>query len=390
MKNRTKEQTEQLLVEYYLGETDNDALAEEIRNWIGASAENRRTYDDIIRSATRLEWLAQSPRIDEKKAYAKVSQNWNKRRSLWKRYAVASAVAVLLVAGSFFLLPKLYIGYAPMADGARITTDPSAVTLITSAGNTIMLGAETTGSINIDGLAVTVMDDQSIVYNPQTDASPQVAEIQYNTIVVPRGRQYQLVLSDNTKVWINSESTIEYPVSFGDTREVRFSGEAYFEVAKDAKRPFMVHHGDFSVRVHGTEFNLNTFSDEALTVALAEGSVGFCNGAEADEVLIVPGQVATANTLSGESNVAEADIYLWTAWKDNDVVFNNEPLGDIMVKLSRWYDVDVTFAREELKNMRFSANLRRYDDINDLLGSLERTSAVAFLVKDRHVVVKSK
>ena len=208
---------------------------------------------------------------------------------------------------------------------------------------------------------------------------------------MPRGGEFFVILADGTEVWLNADSELEYPVKFtADKREVRLKGEAYFSVKKDTKKPFMVRSGEYQLKVYGTEFNLNTYKNNEIQAVLVKGSVGFKANRTAGEVRLKPNQLGVANEATGKAEVKEVDVYPYIAWKSQDVVFVNERLESIMEKAARWYDVNVFFQNESLKDLRFFGNMQRYADIQELLFFLENTSDARFSVKDRTVIVSAK
>ena len=184
---------------------------------------------------------------------------------------------------------------------------------------------------------------------------------------------------------------MEYPVRFAaDRRDVRLKGEAYFRVKRDSASPFRVRAGDYVLRVYGTEFDVNAYHEEHVQTVLVAGSVGFRANAQGREHRLVPNQLAEANTRTGEVAVTEVDVYPYVAWKNRDMVFVNERLESIMEKVERWYNVDVFFQNEGLKELRFYGNMKRYTPIEDLLFFLERTSDARFSIQERTIVVSKK
>ena len=213
----------------------------------------------------------------------------------------------------------------------------------------------------------------------------------HNRIEIPRGGEFQITLSDGTRVWLNAASELEYPVEFAaDMREVKLQGEAYFEVATDADHPFLVRVGHYCLQVYGTKFNLNTYEPNRIEVALVEGSIGFQANEDVPEVRLIPNQVGIADPTSGRTQIYDTDISPHIAWKNNDMVFVNERLESIMQKVERWYDVEVVFGKAELKELRFYGDVKRYADIRELLAYLEQTSRAQFKIEGRMVVITEK
>ena len=213
----------------------------------------------------------------------------------------------------------------------------------------------------------------------------------YNKIVVPRGGEYFVTLSEGTKVWLDADSELEYPVFFsGDFREVKLKGNAYFCVTKKNDKPFVVRAGEFSLKVYGTEFNVNAYDLQNIETVLVNGSIGFKANVSTPERMMAPNELAVSDSRTGLSEIHQVDIYPYIAWKNQNIVFVNERLESIMEKMARWYDVTVFFQDESLKDLRFDCNMRRYTDIRDLFFFLEKTSNARFALNGRTVVISKK
>jgi ferric-dicitrate binding protein FerR (iron transport regulator) len=204
-------------------------------------------------------------------------------------------------------------------------------------------------------------------------------------VSIPRGGEVSAVLGDGTKVWLNSRTELSYPVHFSaDLREVYLEGEAYFEVAKDG-RPFVVHAGGLDVRVLGTEFNVNTQTAGTVKTVLVTGSVEIVSGGEI--VRLSPNQLATYR--DGKFSVRRVDVTPHVAWKDNNFVFDKERLENIMETLSLWYDMEVIYENELVKETRLTGDLERYEDVWKLLYFFERTSeGLHFEIVGKTVIVR--
>ena len=208
----------------------------------------------------------------------------------------------------------------------------------------------------------------------------------FNTVATPRGGQYQLTLPDGSQVWLNAASSLRFPVAFaGAERRVELTGEAYFEVAKDARHPFKVTARGAEVTVLGTHFNVQAYDDEpALATTLLEGAVRLNLGAQ--QALLRPGQQAQARP-DGTIQVREVDVQHAVAWKNGYFVFNDEPIEAIMRQVARWYDVDVR-CQGTLTNKDFNGKISRYKDAADVLRVLELTGAVHFTTEGRRITVQ--
>lgn len=206
-----------------------------------------------------------------------------------------------------------------------------------------------------------------------------------NTLIVPVGGIYAVNLSDGTKVWLNSKSSLRYPVEFsGDKRTVTLEGEAYFEVAKNPHSPFTVKTKSGNVTVLGTHFNVSSYiEDQAFATTLAEGKVSVTDIADAAKTAVVlkPGQQARINhKTDGIVKVVEVDPSVYTAWKDGKFYFENENLKSILTKMSRWYNFNVKFESKSLEQIKFTGIVLKEEPIDHLLDIISKTSNIKYKI----------
>jgi transmembrane sensor len=263
-------------------------------------------------------------------------------------------------------------------------------TLTLSDGSVIVLDNAQNGSIVNNGKTDVVKSKKGLlVYhalaaNGAINADDNVPV--YNTLTTPKGGEYQVVLPDGTKVWLNSASSIKYPTAFtGNERRVDLTGEAYFEVAKNKDKPFYVSIHNVEIRVLGTHFNIAAYSDDNdITTTLLEGSVQVKS--KSNLSVIRPGYQAIVNNNTDFIKVKEANMEKVMAWKNGYFKFDDEDISDIMKKVSRWYDVDVEY-RGNFNNMKFGGSHYRYKSINELLVHLEQIGKIHFKVAGRRIIV---
>jgi transmembrane sensor len=301
------------------------------------------------------------------------------------RYSVAALVIILAGSTGYVAYRDLRKAAAPaqtpvaaIAPPLRIPPGSHSAQLVLSNGKVIGLGTGGTQKIHeADGTAV--VNDRHVLKYAGVHAS-LAEETRYNTVITPRGGEYQLVLSDGTKVWLNAASSIRYPVCFnGKERRVTVVGEAYLEVAKDADHPFIVTTRQSNITVLGTSFDVKAYPDEPVDkTSLVEGLVKVGGSAAGPgDVLLRPGAQVVVDCRQsitlGAANLEEA-----LAWKNGLFVFQSECLESISRKLSRWYNVDIVFNDNTLKNIRFTGRLKRYDDMTVLLNMISSTSRVTF------------
>ncbi len=302
------------------------------------------------------------------------------RLSNWYR---AAAVAAMLVIGvsTFFIYQK----NTPSPQEIPALRGSKAI-LVLNDGSTIDLSAKNHKNI-VTTEKITIRNDGSELKYPTTENVENYREIRYNELIVPRGGEYTLQLADGTKVWLNSQSNLKYPMVFGQTkREVYLEGEAYFEVAKNTACPFHVIVKDrIDIEVLGTSFNVRSYPDErSVETVLEEGRVSMSR--EDDRVILSPGEKAVYHP--GEMiQVAEVDTELYTAWRYGRYVFMDEKVEDILKQLARWYDIEIFYRNEEAKSVTISGDVRKYDNINTLLEAMEITGDVHFELNGKTLIV---
>lgn len=313
------------------------------------------------------------------------------RKVLWYRLPIAAAVTLFVLSfGLFFYFQKTDIITAPQtSDMTTIPPGGNKAVLTLDDGSQIILDQSGNGILANQGRAVIHKEENGkLVYNA-AGVKTAGQKIKYNTITIPRGGQYRLVLPDGTNVWLNAESSLRFPVAFtGSDRKVELSGEGYFEVTSDKRKPFSVLTKGTEVQVLGTRFNVNSYSEDVSTTLL-EGSVKLTSAGSS--VLLKPGQSGTK--LNGQFEVESADMESAVAWKNGFFVFHDESIESIMEKVGRWYDVKVEY-RGNVKNKTFYGKVSRYKNVDELLKNMELTGTVRFRIepgpasgKERRIIV---
>ena len=209
----------------------------------------------------------------------------------------------------------------------------------------------------------------------------------YNTIRVPRGNEYHVVLSDNTEVWLNSESELRFPVNFvGGERRVFLKGEAFFAVERDTARPFFVEADEMRLEVLGTSFNVNAYRDNGnLLATLVEGKVRVTDTLSGRSCVLSPG--CQAEMGGGRLDTCRVRVEDVVAWKEGRFLFREMPLARIAKELERWFDVEVLFADQSLREHPFTGVVKRYNTIEEVCALIEETTNFKFVIRDRTVTV---
>lgn len=309
----------------------------------------------------------------------------------WLR-TVAAAVLVFLIGGvAFWLHTGKQARQVVQSEEMHIATKDSILPggnkaiLTLSDGSSIILDSIHQGTLTQQGNTnVRKVNTSTLVYSQQNNIQNQ--KIAYNTLSTPKGGQYQLVLPDGTKVWLNASSSIYFPTVFeGKERNVTISGEAYFEVAKNPEMPFNVKVKSMNVQVLGTHFNIMAYNDEnSINTTLLEGSVKVSEGS-LNRILISGQQSKVYKT--GQIEIEEADIAEVMAWKNGWFQFNGNDIETIMRQISRWYDVEILY-EGRIPTSHFSGLVRRTNDISQVLKIME-TGGVKFKIEGRKVIVLS-
>lgn len=309
-------------------------------------------------------------------------------RTAWFRYA-AAAVLLLAVAGIYYYtkLPAeapVVVDVDPVAVPVDIGPGGPVATLTLSDGTKIALDTAANGSLAKQGSTqILKLQQGQLAY--QRAASGELRAASYNTINTPRGGQYQVVLQDGTKVWLNAASGLHFPTSFtGQRREVEISGEAYFEVAANAKMPFFVKVNGMTVEVLGTKFNVNAYTDEpTIKTTLLEGSVRVRKNKEA--AMLTPGQQA-GMTGTGIINIdMNADLDGAVAWKNGLFRMTSSDIPTIMRQLARWYDVEIVF-EDGVPVGHITGEVPRNTSLSKVL-KVFQTSGIHFRIEGKTIVV---
>ncbi|SDM50823.1 FecR protein [Daejeonella rubra] len=303
-------------------------------------------------------------------------------------YSAAAAVLILISAGLYYSnrsaepvlvkteLPRFKNDIAPGKNKAVLTLDDGSTIDLDDAKNGILASES-----NID---IKKTGSGQLEY---TAGAQGTKTVKYNTLSTPKGGEYQLLLPDGSKVWLNSGSTLRFPTAFvGSERIVELNGEAYFDIAKNSKMPFLVRTNNaMDIKVLGTQFNVMAYDDEKnINTTLIEGSVEVLKGS--GKTMLKPGQEAILNRGSGNIKVASADLEQAIAWKNGYFIFYNENIESIMRKVSRWYNVDVIY-QGNLSNKDFVGTISRNKNVSELLKMLELTGAVNFSIDGRRITV---
>ncbi|MBR8533954.1 FecR domain-containing protein [Carboxylicivirga sediminis] len=377
----------------HLLSNSSDEEEKQLQTWL-KDTENDNIFQSIHHHNHIEQRLHEYKQIDTKKAYSNFLQRTEQHRFTIGQIAFrAAAIAGLVVTVGIAINYLLNSDYEPdYLTQEVIHPGTSKAILKLANGARLELGTTNDESvINEDGVQI-FHTDSSLVYQNEAISDK---ELLYNTLVTPHGGEYQLELADGTKVWLNAQSELTFPVAFsGTSRTVKLTGEAYFEVAHNPEQPFIVETTTQQTEVLGTAFNLSAYPDETQTVTtLVSGSVEArsTNGNESDFVeRLKPNQQLIVNHgNSGTVVVKEVNTYLYSAWKEGRLVFRDQPLEVILDDMKRWYNFDVVYNNEASRNYRFSIDMPKYESINKFISILELTGSVDLEVNGNTLTVKS-
>ena len=364
-----------------------------IENLLAEGKEVEKKENDIVEKLRDVEYvgkkLEKRKRYSGKDAFLRMKRQVERKKRVRMIMWMASAACVAVVCVILLqwkqievLLPKT----STIVKQENIFPAEMKAILVRADGEQVVLGKEYRNWEEIGNVLIAA-DSTGLEYNrlKQTNADTVV----FNQLIVPRGGLYLLVLADGTRVWMNSDSHLKYPVMFaGGKREVILSGEAYFDVVKDKSAPFIVRTESGNIEVLGTEFNIKCYSDEtALVTTLVNGKVKFDDGIN-PSVILKPEEQLIFEKENSQSIVRKVNVNHYISWKDNRLSFQGETLDMIMKTLSRWYNVEVVFEDSTLKALEFSGNLDRFTDIQEFLSLFELGVNVKFEVKNRTVYIR--
>lgn len=302
------------------------------------------------------------------------------------KIGVAAAITIFISISVLFNEKNTGNKTSTIAVNNTIKIGSDKATLTLEDGSVIMLekGKKYTGG-NVKS------NGEELIYNSKSSTKPEMAN---NYLTIPRGGQFFVQLSDSTKVWLNSESQLKFPVAFvdGKTRQVELLyGEAYFEVSPSTKHKgskFKVKTQMQNVEVIGTEFNIKAYKDEFnIYTTLVKGKVAISNATT--KKILIPNQQSNLNIKNSNINISTVDVYSETSWRKGLFVFKSLPLKEIMKVLSRWYDVDIEFADESLGNVKFNGALNKNQKLENILTTIKNTNFInAYEIKKNKITLK--
>lgn len=384
------------------------AEKEQLSAWIAESEENLNWYQEFIKEETLTANIKRYNRVNTAAVYHKLEaklaasldpivskQTQTTKIQLWSKIAVAAAAVVAIAFGIYFFNasrhPEGIEAKRDLSDyTTKIVPGTNGATLTLANGKKIYLKDAASGAIaNAASTLISKTADGKIVYTAK-DQLDGTAE--YNTLETHKGEQIQVVLPDQSIVYLNAASSLTYPSSFGKLKEriVKLTGEGYFEVSKDKTHPFIVQTSRQEVEVLGTHFNINAYSDESGTkTTLLEGSVavsslrGGTTKQSSQSITLKPNQQATLT--NNKIKVADVEAEDAVDWKNGYFMFNSETLESAVNRIGRWYNVEISYDNPEIKKETFFGRVSRYEDLAKVLTMLEGTGVAKFKLEGRTI-----
>jgi ferric-dicitrate binding protein FerR (iron transport regulator) len=390
--NISQEHIIDLIQEYQQGSISGEGI-QKLQEWLKEDKANSDEFAKYLALFKESGALSNLDQIKKEDAWLKISKSLTKQKKkskvrrlhAWLPYAAA---VVVLFAVSYFMIDQVRTDYdfGKNYNFAEVSTIGSKKAVLTLEGGQQVNLEESNSEVitEADGTLIQKNAASELVYD---NASSSNGKLIYNQIEIPRGGEYSLVLADGTKVWLNSESSLRYPVQFvGNKRKVELTGEAYFEVAHNPNRPFIIESHDTEIKVLGTSFNVSSYEDqEYIATTLVEGSVEVsCLG---NIQLLKPGYQATVKKGNSKFTVEKVNAALYTAWKDGVFRYKDQSLEEICHQLSRWYNVEFFFTDHKYRELRFTGAAKKNNQLGFTLDLIEKMADVQFAIKDDRIIV---
>ena len=359
---------------------------EEVTAWL-KEKDHVELLDEI--AAIRQKLSGQSYGENDEEEFLHLEKNIYEQKSRRMTLRWSIAASIILLVGLF--VGRTINGVRDMHEEqelAKNVMQPGTLkaVLMMADGKEVVLEQGQNLNILLNERVRVATSNRGIVYE---EHGKGVVTEEYNKLTTPIGGEYSLVLSDGTKVFLNADSELKYPVEFSDgKRIVDLKGEAYFEVHKDSLRPFVVRVNGAEVTVLGTSFNVNTYGDDGqIYTTLVNGSVRVSSVKNGQAEVLKPGMQSVMDVQSGQLTVREVDVEPYVAWREGRFVFRAMTLDLIMRQLQRWYDFEVFYQNPELKDYEFRGVIKRDMDLDKVLSVIKVTTNVDFEVKGKVITI---
>lgn len=383
------------LIGKYLTDKESPKELEELNEWIDQGEENKSLYNSIKDEKQLASSIQDFDRFDTEAAWNKYHEAISQRskKVLYFRWRVVASILVIVTLSTIVLL-KHFPGKD--LEVVKVTPtitpgEPKAFIELSSGTKYDLQNLTERQQGKLEKDAGIVVEGNTVV-NSKKVKSKRIPELL--AVVTPRGGEYKVLLDDGTQVWLNADSRLEFPDAFsGEERKVKLSGEAYFDVAKDHERPFIVSVDNMDVEVLGTEFNISAYNNDAqIQTTLVEGEVAVKSKSASDYIQKILSLGEQAELIKGKDviEIRKVEVSQYIAWKDGKFVFDYQTLGEITKILERWYDVDFIFTNDELRETPFSGEFLRYDNIENVYDIIRKTGTkIEFKQEGRTIEIRN-
>ena len=359
--------------------------------WRMTSARNHQLYDRIVsrerREAKRRHFTA-FDKVSGWQGYSKKLKETEKKVNRWRVFLRYAAILLIPLSATVYGVLRSGEETVSLADLNAITPGGTRAELVLPSGEVVDLVAKS-GVISRGENTVINNEGKTLSYKSIGNQAP-MDSLRYNEVIVPKGGEYQLVLSDGTLVYLNSMTKIRFPERFSEKcREVEVCGEAFFEVAENKRVPFVVKTDAYEITVLGTKFNVTAYADEQVaTTTLVEGAVSISGKCIGEAKALRPNEQFVLDRVSGSVEIKNVDVNYYTAWKDGMFRFRDVRLEEIMHVVERWYDMTVVYEDESVRDLHFGFNMSRLETIEPLLNIFELNGKIKITKEGKVLKIK--
>lgn len=359
--------------------------------WRMTSARNHQLYDRIVsrerREAKRRHFTA-FDKVFGWQGYSKKLKETEKKVNRWRVFLRYAAILLIPLNATVYGVLRSGEETVSLADLNAITPGGTRAELVLPSGEVVDLVAKS-GVISRGENTVINNEGKTLSYKSIGNQAP-MDSLRYNEVIVPKGGEYQLVLSDGTLVYLNSMTKIRFPERFSEKcREVEVCGEAFFEVAENKRVPFVVKTDAYEITVLGTKFNVTAYADEQVaTTTLVEGAVSISGKCIGEAKALRPNEQFVLDRVSGSVEIKNVDVNYYTAWKDGMFRFRDVRLEEIMHVVERWYDMTVVYEDESVRDLHFGFNMSRLETIEPLLNIFELNGKIKITKEGKVLKIK--
>lgn len=361
----------------------------ELDNWLAQSEKHRIYFQKWCDDERQNELLSKIRCYDPGEGWQQVVRKRNMRRNRRWWLVAAASVAILFGGLAVYRYSKIPVSLPLASEETSIYPGKRMARLITPSGETVLLDTLR----QTDTQQMKLHNDQGRVVIQAACGDANGDQPVYHCLEVPRGGEFSFLLPDSTTVFLNAESRLRFPDRFvpGSERIVYLSGEAYFDVKRDPRSPFLVCLEHSAVKVTGTSFNVKAYPDDTNeATTLISGTVSMGIGTTEQWIVLKPGEQgyydATRKTLLQQT----VDVNYYTAWKDGVFAFYRQPLEEVMKTLGRWYLFDTHYQNEALKSILYTGKIYRHASIREVLHTFELMDELTFDIKGKEVIVRRK